>query len=145
MMAGGAAKMGAEHFATYLKNSRYFEKCIQKLKIISAGEGKCTALLKVDEDHINPFGTLHGGLSATLVDTVSSWALLTHDNVIVNSVSVDIKMSYLKAAPLGQEVQIDADTIRVGKTLAFLKAYIKNKETGELLVEGSHTKFFIRS
>lgn len=50
---------------------------------------------------------------------------------------------YLKAAAKGDELLIDAKTLRAGKTLAFLEVIIKNKNTGEDLVHGSHTKYIM--
>lgn len=72
----------------YLINNKQFF-CGQ-LNIISADEGRCVAELKIAEEHTNPLGGLHGGLSATLIDSVSTWGLLTHKNAGVPSVSVDI-------------------------------------------------------
>ena len=39
--------------------------------------GKCVAEMEVAEEHTNKGGTLHGGLTATLVDTISTVALMT--------------------------------------------------------------------
>lgn len=61
-----------------------------QLKITTAEDGRCVAELKVEEEHTNPMGGLHGGLSATLIDDVSSWGLFTHKNAGVPSVSVDL-------------------------------------------------------
>lgn len=47
------------------------------MKIISAGDGKCTAEFTVEEEHENLGGTLHGGFTATLVDMISTYALMT--------------------------------------------------------------------
>lgn len=55
---------------------------------MSAEDGNCVAELKIAEEHTNPLGGLHGGLSATLIDTVSSWGLFTR--TAVPTVSVDI-------------------------------------------------------
>lgn len=49
----------------------------------------------------------------------------------------------MKAAKLGEEIVIDAKTMKAGKNLAYLKVEIKNKETGDLLVQGLHTKFIL--
>lgn len=50
---------------------------------------------------------------------------------------------YIKGAKIGDEIQIFANTVRVGKTLAFLEVAIKDKATGKLLVKGSHTKYMM--
>lgn len=47
----------------------------------------------------------------------------------------------MKAAKTGEEILINAETLRVGKTMAFLDVDIINKETGDLVAKGSHTKF----
>ena len=44
------------------------------IKIIEADEGYCKAELKVDDRHLNPLGTVHGGCLYTLADTVAGFA-----------------------------------------------------------------------
>jgi len=85
---------------------------------------------------------LHGGLSATLVDTISTLALTLPDGQNFSyGVSVNMDLSYMKAAKLGEEVLIEAKVLKRGRTLAFLEVELRNKATNELLVKGSHTKF----
>lgn len=45
---------------------------------MAGGEGTCEAEFKVEPEHANIAGILHGGFSASLVDTISTMALLTH-------------------------------------------------------------------
>ncbi|RZC34019.1 4HBT domain containing protein, partial [Asbolus verrucosus] len=121
-------------------------KATGDLRIISIGEGKLKAELKVDDGHTNPMGGLHGGMSATLVDTLSTFALMSKLGEIgpnARHVSVDIHMSYLKGAKVGDEILIEAGVVRSGKSVAFLEAEIRNKATGDLLVKASHTKFIM--
>ena len=49
--------------------------------------------------------------------------------------------SYMKAAQVGEEIVIDAKTLRAGRTLAFLTVDITRKSDGALLAQGKHTKF----
>ena len=62
------------------------------MRVVAAGAGKCTCELKVDEEHQNRGGTLHGGLTATLVDVVSTYALMT-TGTGAPGVSVDMNIS----------------------------------------------------
>ena len=48
---------------------------------------------------------------------------------------------FFKAARVGETIEIDAQTLRRGKRLAFLSVDIRNKEDGVLLAQGKHTKF----
>lgn len=50
------------------------------MRIVYANEGKCCCELKVSDDHVNSKGTLHGGMAAALVDTVSAMAVATTNN-----------------------------------------------------------------
>ena len=48
---------------------------------------------------------------------------------------------YMKAAQAGDELLIDANTLKIGKRLAFLTVDIKHKKDGSLVAQGRHTKF----
>lgn len=98
--------------------------------------------MKVTPAHLNKRGGLHGGLSSTIVDVVTTYALMTHDEENMKAgVSVDLHVTFLKAAKENDELIINANTIKCGKTLAFLECEIRNKKCNSLLVKGSHTKF----
>lgn len=56
-------------------------------------------------------------------------------------VSVDLHITFLKAAKENDEIIIDAKTIKRGRTLAFLECEIRNKKCNSIFVRGSHTKF----
>jgi len=62
------------------------------MNVIEAGGGRCICELKVGEEHQNRGGTLHGGMTATLVDIVSTAALMSNDNT-GPGVSVDMSVS----------------------------------------------------
>jgi len=114
-------------------------------KLIDGDVGRCLVELKVCQEHTNLIGTLHGGFSATLVDTFTSCSLLTPDadNVHKMGVSVNLSLEYMKAAKVGEDIIVDAKVLKRGKNLAFLEAEIRNKETNALLVKGSHTKYIL--
>lgn len=62
-------------------------------------------------------------------------------------VSVDINISYLSGARLGQEVEIEGKVERVGANLAFTEVRIWKVDAcgegtrGALVASGRHTKF----
>ncbi|XP_074025736.1 acyl-coenzyme A thioesterase 13 [Leptinotarsa decemlineata] len=137
-------RIGAQHIAKHLKNAKGHDQILRKVTVVHLKDGYCHAEMNVSEEHTNSLGTLHGGLSATLVDNVSSWALMSHAGGEYPSVSVEMNMTYLKGAKIGEDIKIEANTLKVGKTLAFLEVFIKNKSSGDLLVKGAHTKFLLR-
>ncbi len=58
---------------------------------MSGGAGKLVCEMKVEEEHQNRGGSLHGGMTATLVDAVSTLALMS--NGAPPGVSVDLNVS----------------------------------------------------
>ena len=47
---------------------------------------------------------------------------------------------YMRAAPLGEEVTINAEALKIGRTLTFLTVDLLDSK-GRLLAQGKHTKF----
>lgn len=136
---------GTELIKAILKNvakTPNFGQCLNKLEIISAGDGKCKAQFVVSEEHLNLGGTLHGGFTSTLIDCISTYALMTKGNG-VPGVSVDLNVSFMKAAFPGDLVTVDARTVRLGKTLAFLAVDVMKNDGKDIIAHGRHTKFIV--
>uniref|UniRef100_A0A8D8PQV7 Acyl-coenzyme A thioesterase 13 n=1 Tax=Cacopsylla melanoneura TaxID=428564 RepID=A0A8D8PQV7_9HEMI len=114
---------------------------LKKVKIVEANDkGTCIAELTVEKEHTNIFNTLHGGYIATLVDIITSLAILAHPRV-GKGVSVNLNVSYLKPAKLGDELVIEGTTSKAGRTLAYLDCKIYIKSTKEIVATASHCKF----
>ncbi|KAF6292348.1 acyl-CoA thioesterase 13 [Rhinolophus ferrumequinum] len=69
-----------------------FDRVLEKVTLVSAAPGKVICELKVEEEHTNKMGTLHGGLTATLVDSISTMALLCTERG-APGVSVDMNIT----------------------------------------------------
>lgn len=65
---------------------------ILKLNVLFApeDEGKCLCEMKVDNNHLNVGKVLHGGLIASLVDSVSTAALF---NTPIRKTGVSVNMN----------------------------------------------------
>lgn len=50
-------------------------------------------------------------------------------------------LSYLNSAKVGDEIVITANTVKAGKTLAFLEAKITEKTSGKVIATATHIKF----
>ena len=61
---------------------------------MSASQGKCVCEITVEESHLNRGGLLHGGMTASLLDTVSTLAIMSHEGN-QPGVSVDLNVSYV--------------------------------------------------
>lgn len=95
--------------------------------------------MKVEEGHLNGVGTLHGGMTATLIDNLTSLVILTkppHQS----GVSVDMSISYLRPARIGDEIVINTEVTKLGHSLAFTSAELVHQD-GKIIAKGSHTKY----
>lgn len=116
-----------------------FDKVLSKVDILSAVPGKVVCEMQVAEEHTNRGGTLHGGMTATLVDVISTVAIMNSERG-APGVSVDMNITYMNAAKLGEDVLITAQVLKQGKTLAFATVDLTSKATGKLIAQGRHTK-----
>ncbi|OWK13085.1 ACOT13 [Cervus elaphus hippelaphus] len=107
--------------------------------VVSAAPGKVVCEMKVEEQHTNKMGTLHGGMTATLVDVISSLALLCTERG-TGGVSVDMNITYISPAKMGEDILITAHVLKEGRSLSFASVDLTNKATGKLIAQGRHTK-----
>ena len=84
---------------------------------------------------------MHGGCIATLVDVLSTAALVSVSDS--SGVTLDLNVSYMTAAKDGDSVVIDARVLKVGKSTAALEVELRSVQTGSLVAKGRHTKFLL--
>jgi len=87
---------------------------------------------------LQPFGVVHGGNIATLIDSATFWAcflsLGTDDDALT---SVDLRLNYLGAARV-EPLDCVATLIKAGKRLSYAEARVVNKK-GDLIAHGTST------
>ncbi|CAH1436248.1 unnamed protein product [Lactuca virosa] len=121
---------------------RFFEPMIMSgLKVDLIERGRVLCSMKVPPRLLNVGNSLHGGATAALVDVVGSSVIMTMDSVATTGVSVEINVSYLDAAFVGDEIEIEAKALRVGKAVAVVSVEFRKKKTGKIIAQGRHTKY----
>lgn len=123
-----------------LTNGSNFDRVLRKVTLTAIATNRVSCEMKVEEEHVNRSGTLHGGLTSTLVDTISTIAIMANERG-EPGVSTELSVSYLRAPKLGETVRIDAECLKVGRTLAFAKVDIRRLSDDALVAVGKHTKF----
>ncbi|XP_053719811.1 acyl-coenzyme A thioesterase 13 [Synchiropus splendidus] len=122
-----------------MADTRGFDRVLNKVNFLAADPGKVVCEMRVEEEHTNRGGTMHGGLTATLVDVISTLAIMNSERG-APGVSVDLNVTYMSAAKLGDDVLITAHVLKEGRTLAFANVDLTNKATGKMIAAGRHTK-----
>lgn len=98
---------------------------------------RCRLELEIAQPHFQPFGIVHGGVLATLIDTATFWAGFLRLPEDVGLVNVDLKLNYLKAVSGGTLVA-EGKCLRAGRQISYTEASVFDAR-GELVAHGTST------
>lgn len=129
---------------TKIPASPIYAFLLSDISITAASKGTVVARLPLTESHMNAAKSLHGAVSAAIVDWAGGMAIATHDLRSGSGVSVDIHVTYQSSAKVGDEVEIEGIAEKVGNSLGFTKVTIYKVEGGvrsTIVSTGTHTKF----
>lgn len=93
--------------------------------------------LKTNRCHLQPFGMVHGGVLATLIDTATFWAAFLRIPEEAGLVNIDLKLNYLKGVETGLLVA-EGRTIHSGNSISYAEATVYN-ESRERIAHGTST------
>jgi uncharacterized protein (TIGR00369 family) len=97
--------------------------------------------IELGEKHLQPFGFVHGGAIASLMDAAAFWAVFPQVENGMGLTTVEMKVNYLAPAQKGKLVA-KGRCLRLGKTLALGDAEIRNAEGG-LVAHGTATMMVV--
>lgn len=125
-------------------NSPIYQFLLSDVEICSATKaGTFDAQLEVKAVHLNSKGSLHGTLSACLIDWAGGLAIAS-TGLEKTGASTDMHTSFVSTAREGDVLEISAKAAKVGGTLAFTNVEIsKAGKDGvrSIVSTGSHTKY----
>ena len=93
--------------------------------------------LDIAQCHMQPFGIVHGGVLATLLDTATFWAVYLRLPQGTGLVNVDLKLNYLKAASRGR-LRAEGSCLRAGRQISVAEASVFDA-AGERVAHGTST------
>lgn len=128
-----------EAISTLVNRSPYFSLISMEIKELQWG----TSILEVEleEKHLQPFGYVHGGAIASVIDAATFWAVFPQVKDGMGLTTVEIKVNYLAPVQKGKVVA-RGRCIKMGRTLALGEAYINSAE-GNLLAHGTATMMIL--
>ncbi len=108
------------------------------MRITDLGWGRAAFDLTAAEFRLQPFGVVHGGNVATLIDSAAYWAcFLSMDSDDDGLASVDLKLNYLAPARV-EALRCEGTLIKAGKTLSYAEAEVRTAD-GRLIAHGTST------
>ncbi len=104
--------------------------------------GESRLEMVVEEKHLQPFGMVHGGVYASVVDAAAFWAVYPQIDDDFGITTVELKLNYLAPASSGSLIA-KGKTIKVGKSICLAEASVED-ETGKLLAHGTETMMVLK-
>ncbi len=130
------ASLNQDHVQAVIKainQGPYFKHLSMPVK--EMGVGYSIVELKVNNDHLNPFGGIHGGAYASVIDTAAYWAAYCELDEKVGLISIDLKIDYL--APISEGIiTARGRSIKIGKSMCLAEATATDKD-GKWLAHGT--------
>jgi uncharacterized protein (TIGR00369 family) len=128
-----------ETLSTLINRSPYFSLLSMEIKDLEWGA--CVLEVDLGEKHLQPFGYVHGGVIASVIDTAAFWAVFPQVKDGMGLTTIEMKVNYLAPVQKGKLVA-KGRCIKIGKTVALGEAYINSGE-GNLLAHGTATMMVV--
>ena len=130
-----------EAIAKIVNSSPYIVLMSMELKHLKRGESRID--IKTGQKHLQPYGMVHGGVCASLIDAAAYWAVYAGIDEIVGITTVEIKVNYL--SPVSRGLLIGkGKSVKIGKTICVAEASIED-EKGDLVAHGTSTLMVLDS
>jgi acyl-CoA thioesterase len=123
-------------FAENALHNLPFSKLIG-MRLVDLSPGVAKISIEMRDDLRQPSGVLHGGVTATLIDTAMAFAVRTHLPIEAATATIDLTVHYLRPHLSGTFI-CTANVVRAGKRIFTVSAVVHNKE-GKLIATGIST------
>ncbi len=101
-------------------------------------KGRMAFEVKADERHLNIFGGVHGGFSATVMDTVTGCAVHTMLGAGTGYATIDLSVKMLRPVPQDVRLFAEGTVISITKSLGVSEGTLKD-ETGKIYAHATAT------
>jgi uncharacterized protein (TIGR00369 family) len=100
----------------------YFE--LLSMKLMDVGVGHASLEIDLAEKHLQPYGMVHGGVFASIIDAAAFWSVYFGiEDTAAGLTTVDLKLNYLAPAVSGK-LFARGRQIKVGRTLGYAEATV---------------------
>jgi uncharacterized protein (TIGR00369 family) len=107
--------------------------------ITEAENGRVVVTANPKEIHLNPWGTVHGGLAATMLDSCMGLAIQSTLDKSIGSTTLEFKISFVRAiTPETGPIRAEGTVINRGRRVGTAEGRVIDRD-GRLLVHGTTT------
>jgi len=98
---------------------------------------RAEVVIQLAECHLQPYGIVHGGVVATIIDTATFWAAFLRLPEADGLVNVDLKLNYLNSIVSGKLIA-RGTCLRPGRSISYSEASVYD-ESENLIAHGTST------
>jgi uncharacterized protein (TIGR00369 family) len=107
--------------------------------IVDVSKGRAVVVAEPQGKHLNPFGTVHGGLAATLLDSCMGLAVLSMLDKGFAQTTLEFKISLVRAiTPKTGLVKAQGEVVSCGRRVGTAEGRLTDKD-GRVLAHGTTT------
>jgi uncharacterized protein (TIGR00369 family) len=107
--------------------------------ITEAENGRVVATADPQDVHLNPAGTVHGGLAATMLDSCMGLAIQSTLDKGIGATTLEFKISFLRPiTPETGPIRAEGTVINRGRRVGTAEGRVTDRD-GRLLVHGTTT------
>ncbi|MBW3541233.1 MAG: PaaI family thioesterase [Planctomycetes bacterium] len=110
---------------------------------VEAEPGRAVFAMTVAEKHLRTLGLLHGGVTATLLDTAMGYAAVTVAPEGHHAVTVQINVNYVRPAAAGERLEASGRIVHSGRKTAVTTGEVRSGDGGALVATGTATFMFL--
>ena len=118
-----------------VKNSPYPSH--MKMELSDIENDRAEVVIHISRCHLQPFGIVHGGVLATLIDTATFWAAFARLPEDTGLVNVDLKLNYLLPVEKGI-LTAQGVCLRPGRSISYSEARVYDDKKN-LVAHGTST------
>jgi uncharacterized protein (TIGR00369 family) len=109
------------------------------MDVESVEDGAVAFSMHAEEWMCNPAGVIHGGMTATLLDTVLTLAVMSKIPAGSSAQTIDMNVHYVRPIlPTGEKIVAEGKAVHVGSTIGTAEARVHNA-AGKLVAHGTAT------
>ena len=107
--------------------------------VTEAEKGRVVVTANPTADHLNPAGTVHGGLAATMLDSCMGLAIRTTQERGFSSTTLEFKVSFVRPiTPETGPITAEGKVLNIGRRVGSAEGRVIDSK-GRLLVHGTTT------
>ena len=113
--------------------------------VVEAESGRVVITVSPNESHLNPWGTVHGGLTATLLDSCMGLAVQSTLEKGFGSTTLEFKISLVRAITTETgEIKAEGKVLNAGRRIGTAEGRVTDRK-GRLLAHGTTTCLIFES